>query len=90
MVVAGFDDDRRFLQKSFGRDIDAVTSCLAEAAADAFVGDQQRSELPRAFDWLTEFIDLCPDGNKLKRVVAGGRAFVDAELAGFAEKRKAR
>lgn len=83
MFITGFDNDGGFFEQSLRGNVDAVASCLAESTAHAPVRNQQRSEFTGAFDRPTGFVNFGTNSNELECVVASGRAFIDAELAGF-------
>ena len=64
--------------------VDAVATCLADAAADAFVSEDDRGEVAGAFDGLSGSIDLGVDLDELDGVITGGVTFIDAKLASLA------
>ena len=63
--------------------VDGVAAGLAESTADAFVVEDDGSEITRAANWLPLIIDLGVNLHEFDRVVTSGLAFIDTQLAGF-------
>lgn len=60
-AFAGLDDDGGLFEQVLFEAVDAETTCLADAAADAFVGEDDGSEMAGAFDGLACGINLGVD-----------------------------
>jgi hypothetical protein len=80
---SGGDHDRGLIEQVFVGHIDSVAPCLAQAAADAFVGEDDWSQKSCVLDRIAGGIDLGADAGEFNRVVTGMHALIDAELAGL-------